>query len=101
MNFEHIPLLSGKPFSAFTVIEFKAHVVSLYNRITPVIKIKPPKPDFVWKLTPKGALSIKLNRKEKYLTPAEIDQIAMESKIEKRLVWLKILGKRSSISLRR
>lgn len=75
-----IPLLSGKAIDYFSPEEFKAHVRALKIEPPPKkireIKIRPP---FVIGKTPKGKLSLKINRKPKWLSEEEMKQISRDS----------------------
>jgi hypothetical protein len=76
-----IKLLSPKELLQFQPSEFKEYVRSLKGepkRRTPTIKIKPPKPPFVWKITKTGKISVKVNREPKWLSREEIAQITLE-----------------------
>jgi hypothetical protein len=76
------PLLSVKPLDEWTPDEYKEFIKAMYNKPAKkerVVRIKKPKPPFVWSLTPKGALSLRFNRKPKYLTALELNQISFES----------------------
>jgi hypothetical protein len=97
-----IPLLGPRPFSDFTPEEYKTYVRSLYEKAAKkekTIKLKKKQEPFVWKLTPKGNLSLKVNRDPKWLSREEIEQIVRESKLPANEVWLKVLDKRSSIRI--
>jgi hypothetical protein len=78
----NIPLLSQKPLDEFSPEDYHAYVRSMFNKPPKkerTVRIKKPKPPFVWSLTPKGALSLRFNRKPKYLTALELNQISFES----------------------
>jgi hypothetical protein len=78
----NIPLLSAKPLDEWDAAEYHAYVRSMFNKPPKkerTVRIKKPKPPFVWSLTPKGALSLRFNRKPKYLTQLELNQISFES----------------------
>lgn len=83
MSEEWLRLLSQKPLCDYTPEDYKLYIRSLYYkrpaRKTKTIRIKPPKPPYVWKLTPKGNITLKVNRSPKTLTSAEVDLIATES----------------------
>lgn len=83
-----IPLLSPKPFSEFTPEEYHTYICSMYHKPekqeSKSVKVLPP---YEWKLTPKGALSVTVNRTDKSLTRAEIDQLAKESGRPLNEVW--------------
>lgn len=79
---EWIPLLSPKSLEEYSAEEFHLHVISLYHKKpkkTSTIRLKKQKPPVVWKLTPKGKVTIKINRKMKYITPEEILVVEKES----------------------
>lgn len=76
-----IPLLSGKPLREYSAAEFKAYVVSLYFKKQ--LKKKAPKEvkPFTFRLNKKGTACIRVNRKPKWLSEAEVTQISTESNI--------------------
>lgn len=95
-----IPLLSPRSLDQYTAHEYKDYVKSLYFKPPPAksteIKLKLP---FTWRLNAKGTLCLKVNRKPKWLSREEIDQIARESKIPASKVWLKVCAKKSGIRI--
>lgn len=94
-----IPLLSPKALSEFSPAEFRSYVQSL--KAVPESRKKTPPKEFSWSLTKKGVLSIRVKRTPKFLRPAEITQIARESGIEERLVWIKVASPKSGIKILR
>jgi hypothetical protein len=100
----HIPLLSGRKFSEFSPSEFKAHVHGLFYKPVPKKKApakKKPLLPIVWRINKQGTLVLKINRKPKHITPEEITQLAKDSGIEERLIWIKVGAKKSGIEVRR
>ena len=92
-----VPLLSGRPLSAFTPGEFKEHVRSLKK--IPAKKVRKPDRGFNFNVNKKGTLVIRISRKPKWLSREEIDEIAAKTKIPAREVWIKVMAKKSGISV--
>lgn len=84
MDDKYIPLLSGKKFSDFTPEEFKAHVVSLYHKKEAKKVKKKEVPPIVMKISPKGVISLRINREPKYITDLEIKDLFRDASIEVR-----------------
>lgn len=95
-----IPLLSGRPLEEFTPESFKAHVRSLFFRPPPKRSARKPKPPFRWKLTPKGNLSVVVNRRPRWISREEIAQISRESGRPENEVWLKVLNPKAKNPVR-
>lgn len=91
-----IPLLADA-FESYSPESFKAHVRSLFvkrgaggaKRGTK----KKPKP-YVVSRTKKGGFVLKVNRKPKWLSREEVDQIALENNIPLNEIWLRVLKKK-------
>lgn len=97
-NEQFIPLLSGKPLAEFTPAEFRSHVTHLFKKWEPKSRApKKVKPPFLLKKAKKGHFILKINRTPKYLTPKEIDALALEHKIPLNEMWL--LVKKRDISI--
>ncbi len=74
---EHIPLLSEKPLCDFTPADFRTYVRALYHKREPKRAAgKVAAPTVSWSLTKKGALTVKVRRKPKWIGPAE--RLALE-----------------------
>lgn len=88
-----IPLLAPKAFAQFTSDEFKRYVESLYCE---PVRVAPPA-DFTVRLNKKGTPVIRINRKPKFLTPAEIKVIADEISWSYQTLWLAVAKKKIEI----
>jgi hypothetical protein len=101
---DFIPLLSPKAFKDFAPDEFHSYVRSLNqprevrSRTLIGTKKKVPLP-YTIRITAKGSLVIRVNRKPKCLTRDEVDQIAREAKLPMNEIWLKVLNKKSGITV--
>lgn len=95
-----IPLLSPKHLNSFSPEEYKAYVRSLYDKPEKRrlgIRLKKKKPEFAWKKTPAGNISITINRRPKWLSREEIEQIVKESALPANEVWLHVLNPKKMI----
>jgi len=99
MKEDWIPLLSPCAFELFTAEAFKVYVRGLNTprRVKRTAAVKKTPPPFAWRVNAKGTLVITIRRKPKWLTRAEVDGIAAAAKIDSRLVWLKVMAKKSAI----
>lgn len=98
MSESWIKLLSGAHISEFTPEMYHAYIRTLYHKPEP--KAKKPKKTFIIKLTKTGKVSLQVRRDPKWITRAEIEQLAKESGIEERLIYLKLNDKKRPIELR-
>jgi hypothetical protein len=89
------PLLSPKPFAAFTPSEFKAYVSSLY--------IEPPKPappaEFSVRTNAKGNPVLTVRREPKWLTSEEVASAAEQLGWSLQKMWLHVLKKKIAICI--
>lgn len=90
-----IPLLSPKPFAEYSPQEYKDYVISLYREPE---KAAPPAAFTVW-VNKKGTPVIRFNRKEKFLTSAEVGEIAAELGWTLQATWV-MLRKKKTIEIR-
>lgn len=88
-----IPLIAPKGFAEFTSEEFKRYVESLYREPE---RAAPPA-DFTVRLNKKGTPVIRINRKPKFLTPAEVELIAKEIGWRFQTLWLAVAKKKIEI----
>jgi len=90
-----INLLSGRALDEFAPEEFKLYVKSL--KVEPPqkkIRLKIPKPPFKATLTKTGKISVKFNRTGKWLSRAEIAEIAKSLNIEETRVWVELIHRK-------
>ncbi len=85
-----IPLLSGKAFADFTPAEYHAYVRSLY--LAPLVP-KPPA-EYSVRLNAKLNPVITVRRKPKWLTSAEVAEIAAEISWPLQALWSHLLKKK-------
>jgi hypothetical protein len=101
---DFIPLLSGRSLSEFRPLEFLEYVKSLngtqgHKRLAKMKAKKSPK-EFSWSLNKKGTLLLRVRRSPKFLTRAEIAQIAAESGVPENIVFLKVKNSTAEIEIR-
>lgn len=90
-------MLSVKRLSEFSPEEFKNYVRSLYFKKVKT-KVKKPLVDFRWSLTKTGKLSIRVNRRPKWLSRNEVDQIGAESGRPAE-AWIYVSAKKNKIRI--
>lgn len=90
-----IPLLSPKTFVLYSPQEYHTYIKSLYREPP-----KPPPPaDYTVWTNAKGTPVIRINRKPKFLTSAEVTAIAADLGRTLQDTWLLVLKKKIEIKL--
>ncbi len=96
-------LMAPKHISEFTPEEYKQYVKDLNfhppKKKSKSVKKKRALAPLVWRLNKKGTLILKINRTPKWISREEIAQIAKDSGIEERLIYIKIGAKNSKIAI--
>lgn len=87
MSTERIALLSQRILKDFSPPEFKAWVKSLFYVKVKKASVRKAAAPFSWSLTKKGNLSIRMRRKPKWISRAEIEAVAKESGKSQAEVW--------------
>jgi len=90
----HIPLLAPKPIAEFTPEDYMAYVESLYIDWR---KPKVPKREFLASRTKKGTIVIRISRKPKWITRAEIDVLAGEMGLPKSEMFLLVCKRKIEV----
>jgi hypothetical protein len=91
-----IPLLSPKVFSEFTPEEFRDYVTSLYQEPE---RATPPA-NYNVRVNRKGTPVIRVNRSPKFLTQAEVTDIAQQINWSYQKLWLHLRKKKMEIKVR-
>lgn len=80
MSAEWTPLLSGKPLCDYTPEDFRTYVRSLYAKRVARTRAggKPKAPTIALSLTKKGTVSVKVRRRPKWISRAEVTALETE-----------------------
>lgn len=90
-----IPLISPKPFSEYSPEEYLTYIKSLYREPE---RAAPPA-DYSVHVNKKGTPVIRINRKPKFLTSAEVSLIAEEISWTLQDLWM-LIAKKKKIEIK-
>lgn len=93
MNYSLPPLRSPRPYVEFSPAEWKAYVSSLYRE---PIRAAAPK-EFTASLNKKGFLTVRINRKEKFLMLQEVYELSRDIGWPLQKTWLALIKRRIEI----
>lgn len=93
MTEPHIPLLSPKPFGDYSPEEFRSYVQSLHREPP---KAAPPT-EYSVSVNKKGTVTFRIRREPKWLTSAEVSELAQECGMRLQDMWLLCLKREIEI----